>query len=169
MTLEEELDQVKAENAALKAQVALLSERVAQLEALLSQNNRNSSKPPSSDGFKRPPKKGSDKKPSNKKAGGQVGHKGQTLSWNEQRDGNGKGIDLDPPAFCKLFLSGIVRLKLCDGPPQRIGLKAKATTIGERHDGGMTRFGIKSDLSDLAGRIDGFNGIDTILVVNDLR
>ena len=86
MTPEEELQQVKAENTALKAQVALLTERVAQLEALLSQNSRNSSKPPSSDGFKRPPKKGSNKKPTNKKAGGQPGHRGQNLSWNPQPD-----------------------------------------------------------------------------------
>jgi hypothetical protein len=69
MTPEEEL-QLRTENGELKQKLAQALERIAQLEALLSQNSRNSSKPPSSDGFKRPPKKGSDKKSSNKKAGG---------------------------------------------------------------------------------------------------
>ena len=86
MRPEEEL-QLRTENTALKAQIALLTEKVARLEALLSQNSHNSSKPPSSDGFKRPPKKGSDKKPgTTKKAGGQPGHPGQNLSWNDQPD-----------------------------------------------------------------------------------
>lgn len=83
MTLEEEL-QLRTENAELKQKLAQALERIAVLEALLSQNSRNSSKPPSSDGFKRPPKKGPDKKPSNKKPGGQPGHTGQNLCWNEQ-------------------------------------------------------------------------------------
>lgn len=84
MTLEEL--QLKAENAELRQKLAQALERIAVLEALLSQNSRNSSKPPSSDGFKRPPKKGSEKKPSNKKTGGQPGHTGQNLSLNEHPD-----------------------------------------------------------------------------------
>lgn len=54
MTLEE-IEQLKAENADLKRQLAQLLERVTQLEAQLAQNSRNSSKPPSFDAFVRSP------------------------------------------------------------------------------------------------------------------
>jgi transposase len=59
MRLEKELQQAKTENAELRQKLAQDLERIALLEAQLAQNSRNSSKPPSSDGFKRPPKKGS--------------------------------------------------------------------------------------------------------------
>src|SRR5437763_6501535 len=85
MTLEEQ-NELLAENAALKAQLAQLLERVAQLEAQLSQNSRNSSKTPSSDYFVRPPKKRSLRKASGKKPGARPGHEGHTLSWNETPD-----------------------------------------------------------------------------------
>jgi transposase len=53
MSLERE-QQLEAENAALKSQLAQLIERVAQLEAQLALNSRNSSKPPSTDAPSRP-------------------------------------------------------------------------------------------------------------------
>ena len=53
------------------------AEKIAELEARLNQNSKNSSKPPSTDGFNRPPK--SLRKPSGKKAGGQRGHEGSGL------------------------------------------------------------------------------------------
>jgi transposase len=84
MRVEKELEQAKTENAELRQKLAQDLERIALLEAQLAQNSRNSAKPPSSDGFKRPPKKESGKKTSDKKAGGQPGHSGQNLSWNEQ-------------------------------------------------------------------------------------
>jgi transposase len=86
MSLEEENKQLKAENETLKSQLAQLLERVAQLEAQLALNSRNSSKPPSSDAFVRPPKKRSLRKASGKKPGAQIGHEGHTLSWNETPD-----------------------------------------------------------------------------------
>lgn len=51
---------------------------VAELKAQLNQNSKNSSKPPSSDGFKKPKPK-SLRKPSNKSVGGQTGHEGSGL------------------------------------------------------------------------------------------
>lgn len=86
MSLEEENEQLKTENAALKSQLAQLLERVAQLEAQLAQNSRNSSKPPSSDAFVRPPKNRSLRKASGQKPGAQPGHEGHTLSWNQTPD-----------------------------------------------------------------------------------
>ena len=56
----------------LETQVATLTARVAQLEALLNQNSSNSSKPPSSDGPQVKP--APSKTPSQRKRGGQPGH-----------------------------------------------------------------------------------------------
>ncbi len=90
MSLEEENQQLKTEIAILKDQLALLLERVAQLEAQLALNSHNSSKPPSSDGFLRPPKKRSLRQATGKKPGAQPGHAGHNLSWNEHPDQLGR-------------------------------------------------------------------------------
>lgn len=64
-----------SENEALKAALEQLLARVADLEARLSQNSGNSSKPPSSDmGWKRKPPVA----PCGRKRGGQPGHEGKT-------------------------------------------------------------------------------------------
>jgi len=87
MTPEEEMVHLKAENAALRErvrellvlrdQVAQLAQRVQELEARLSKDSHNSSKPPSSDGLARKTK--SLRRRSGKKPGGQIGHRGETL------------------------------------------------------------------------------------------
>jgi transposase len=61
----------------MAAALALLEERVTQLEEQLRQDSHNSNKPPSSDGFKRNTK--STRAPSNRSSGAQDGHKGSTL------------------------------------------------------------------------------------------
>ena len=65
----------------LLAQIVELNERVTKLEAQVSKNSSNSSKPPSSDGFKRKTK--SLRERSGKPSGGQTGHPGSTLSFIE--------------------------------------------------------------------------------------
>ena len=93
MTLEQELEQLRTENAELREQLAsrdaLIEQLVARIQALetrLAQNSHNSSKPPSSDGYKRSPKNRSLRKTSDKKAGGQEGHQGNALEQSENPD-----------------------------------------------------------------------------------
>ena len=66
------------ENAELKA-------RIAELEARLAKNSRNSSKPPSSDGLLKPNPK-SQRERTDRKPGGQPGHKGSTLKFSSEPD-----------------------------------------------------------------------------------
>ena len=87
MIPQERIAELEAENAALRAQVgelgalreqvALLSEQVRTLQSRLAKDSHNSGKPPSSDGLAR--KTRSLRRQSGKRAGGQLGHRGETL------------------------------------------------------------------------------------------
>lgn len=68
----------------LLERIAVLEARVEALENQISKNSRNSSKAPSSDGFK--PKVKSQRRKSERSSGGQPGHHGTTLEWSVEVD-----------------------------------------------------------------------------------
>jgi transposase len=77
MRAEERIAELEAIVDQQREQIALLLERVQELEARLAKDSHNSSKPPSSDGLAQKTK--SLRKRSGRKPGGQLGHRGETL------------------------------------------------------------------------------------------
>lgn len=93
MTLEEQTQRIIAletENQALRA-------RIAELERRLGLNSQTSSKPPSSDGLKKPARTKSLRISSGKKPGGQQGHQGYTLEAVSKPD---KIVRHETPCCC---------------------------------------------------------------------
>jgi len=76
---EKENELLRHENTVLKAENAMMKTQVAELRAHLDSNSRNSSKPPSSDGYKKKSIKPAFPKGKGSSHGGQKGHKGHTL------------------------------------------------------------------------------------------
>lgn len=76
--------------------IAQLNQTIQELKEQLNKNSKNSSKPPSSDGFKKPTPK-SLRKPSEKKVGGQNEHKGAYLSVTATPDETVKHM----PSVCE--------------------------------------------------------------------
>ena len=81
--LRQENIELKGKTSVLEAKNADLKAEVAKLKAQLNSNSRNSSKPPSSDGYKKKPAFPRKKQG---KQGGQQGHKGRTLQQVEHPD-----------------------------------------------------------------------------------
>ena len=95
--------------------IEALNQKIAELTEKLNKNSRNSSKPPSSDGLKKPAPK-SLRKPSGRKAGGQKGHKGTNFCVTSKPD---RVIPHMPST--------------CEACPHYAQCKAKARTSEERH------------------------------------
>lgn len=82
-SLLERVSQLEAENAELRLGNIVLKNENLELKARLTKNATNSHKPPSSEGYHKKP---AFPKVSTSKAGGQVGHKGQTLQMTTTPD-----------------------------------------------------------------------------------
>jgi transposase len=79
-------DDLLALISAQAAQIAALTARIAELERRLGLDSSNSSKPPTSDGLKKPARVRSLREPSGKPPGGQKGHPGGTLRQVQMPD-----------------------------------------------------------------------------------
>lgn len=108
------ISELREENAQLKA-------RIGELEARLNQHSRNSNRPPSMDGFRRPK---SQRKKGERPPGGQNGHKGHTLDWVETPD----QIQVHTVSVCKdcgasleqVEPSKVERRQVHDIPPLKV-------------------------------------------------
>lgn len=108
----------------LVSYTVILQGRLSALEEKDAQNSRNSSKPPSSDGYQKPAPK-TQRKKSGKKSGGQPGHKGHTLEPVKNPDHTvvhkitlcpcGCGADLSRRPIVR-----VERRQVFDLPPQKL-------------------------------------------------
>ena len=105
-TLNASLNSLQQSFDAQTALIAQLNQTIQELKEQLNKNSKNSSKPSSSDGFKKPAPK-SLRKPSGKKVGGQEGHQGTFLSVLSDPDEIVKHM----PSTCE----GCPHYKMCKG------------------------------------------------------
>ena len=118
------IEQLQAVAVAQQEQIAVLSARVKELEDQAKTTSRTSSKPPSSDGYTRPPR--SLRQRSGKTVGGQPGHPGSALSMVAEPD----RVSVHSPAMgaaCQAALddvaaTGYERRQVVDLPPLRLAV-----------------------------------------------
>lgn len=85
-SLSNEIDSLHSEMSLLRKENDAIHVKIAELEARLNKNSKNSSKPPSSDGYSKPPvnKTNNSRASSGKSTGGQDNHIGHTIAFSEE-------------------------------------------------------------------------------------
>jgi transposase len=121
--LEARIQQLEKDNKELRAIIQSQNEAIRALRDQLAKNSRNSSRPPSSDGYRKP-RTSSLRNPSGKKNGGQKGHKGHTLEFVENPD-HIKMHRVKECEHCRASLEGkeavgYEKRQVFDRPPIRI-------------------------------------------------
>ena len=172
--LSEQLFLVTEQNARLQEENTALVQRVSDLERSVGLNSGNSSKPPSSDGLKKPSAKEnrrtrSQRDTSNRKSGGQPGHKGTTLKQVKNPD---KITDHFPPRCqaCEAALSPEESIRSAarqvfdlPPPPPLIVTEHRAHTCECHHCGAQTRAAFPEDVTSPAQYGDGIAALATYL------
>ena len=132
--LREENTALREQNAALLHDNTALKQLVADLQRQLAKNSFNSSKPPSSDGLKKPPRVfKSLRGRSGKKSGGQAGHKGDTLRPEDKPD----RIERHAATACRhcqacltaAMVTGVERRQVFDLPEPRLEVTEHQASI----------------------------------------
>lgn len=123
---EQSIAALQAENATLREQLMAALAEIRDLQARLSKDRHNSSKPPSSDGLKRQlPRTRSLRRKTGKKPGGQLGHPGETLHLVAEPD----AVIEHRPATCSVCQTSLddaaavvarERRQVLDLPPIRL-------------------------------------------------
>jgi transposase len=102
---------VVAENAVLRAQVAALESKLADLEERLGRNPRNSSMPPSAEGFSKPPSPSrAERRAAARKQGKQPGAPGKHLAQVADPD----VVEVHVPGACRSCGAGLADAELVD-------------------------------------------------------
>ena len=172
--LSEQLSLVTEQNARLQEENIALVQRVSDLERSVGLNSGNSSKPPSSDSLKKPSAKEnrrtrSQRDTSNRKSGGQPGHKGTTLKQVKNPD---KITDHFPPQCqaCEAALSPAESIRTAarqvfdlPPPPPLIVTEHRAHTCKCHHCGAQTRAAFPEDVTSPAQYGDGIAALAAYL------
>jgi transposase len=133
----EEVSSLEQAREVIGLQAALIEEllsRIERLESQLAKTSRNSSRPPSSDGYRKPKPK-SRRKQSTRVSGGQPGHKGTTLEAVEHADET-EVLGVERCQRCghslvKQAVSGYERRQVFDVPAPRLHVKEYQAEIKE--------------------------------------
>ena len=172
--LSEQHSLVTEQNARLQEENTALVQRVSDLERSVGLNSGNSSKPPSSDGLKKPSAKEnkrtrSQRDTSNRKSGGQPGHKGTTLKQVKNPD---KITDHFPPQCqaCEAALSPEESIRSAarqvfdlPPPPPLVVTEHRAYTCQCHHCGAQTRAAFPEDVTSPAQYGDGIAALAAYL------